>query len=817
MQKFRKYLYRILAVIAALCLLLFLFVFTYVSLNKRKIINQVTAEISKKINGKVSIGNVELSFFRHFPKVSVLLNDVFITDSLFAQHNHPLLQAKEVYAQINIRKLLNKQSPLSGLRINDAAINIFTDTSGYSNNYMFQQKADNQFANNPNTSKNELSNIIFNNVRIIIDDRKKEKLHDLQVNKLELDMEDRNAHYFIFTANTNILVNRLAFNLARGSFLQEKKFKGKFEIKYDKVARQLQMDSIDINLDGHPFNLTAKFDLTTEDPQFMMRLHTINILYDKVKSLLPQRIARSLSIVNINNPLSADASINGPLKGGDPLINIQWNVNETLIKTPFMDFDEAKFSGLFTNEVVPGMPRKDANSRILVNNFSASWHGLPVHADSILIDNLDSTTLSCDLRSNFPLAALNDIIGTNTLQLTAGSAEINMTYKGPITRNNNTNSMLNGSITFNNGTLVYVPRSVEMQQVKGSLIFKNSDVIIRDLKTVVNRNSFVMQGEAKNLLTLMQTGPGNINIDWSIYTPLLDLNSFIYLLNKRKKKTSSNTSKKIIANTAATIDNILEDGKLHVKLGADKLLYKNFAAEKVSAAISFLSDSYVINNASMNHAGGKLDLKGSLVTDPTVNRAKLTMNLNNVDVRRLFRAFNNFGQDGITDQSLQGTLTAKLSAALNLNGSGRVNPASLISVVDFSLKNGELNNYEPIKKLQRVIFKKRDFENIRFAELKNRFDISNQEIRINRMEIQSSVLSMFVEGLYSMKGNTDISIQVPLNNLKKRDSTYNPENIGLLKKAGKSLFIRGKPGDDGSIKFKIDLFNKYNKEKNGSN
>ena len=85
------------------------------------------------------------------------------------------------------------------------------------------------------------------------------------------------------------------------------------------------------------------------------------------------------------------------------------------------------------------------------------------------------------------------------------------------------------------------------------------------------------------------------------------------------------------------------------------------------------------------------------------------------------------------------------------------------------------------------------------------------------MEIQSSVLSMFVEGLYSMKGNTDISIQVPLNNLKKRDSTYNPENIGLLKKAGKSLFIRGKPGDDGSIKFKIDLFNKYNKEKNGSN
>ena len=817
MRKFRKYLYRTLALIAGLCILLFLFVFTYVSLNKRKIINQVTAEISKKINGKVTIGNVELSFFRHFPKVSVLLHDVSITDSLFDQHHHSFLQAKEVFAQLNIRKLLKKQSPLNGLRINDATINIYTDTSGYSNSYMFRHKPDSLPANNELPEKHELNNITLNNVRLIIDDRRKEKLHDLQVNKLELDMEDRDSHYFIFTANTNILVRSLAFNLPRGSFLQEKKFKGKFEMKYDKVAKQLQMDSIDIDLDGHAFNLTARFDLTADAPQFMIRLHTSNIKYDKVKSLLPNRIARSLSIVNINNPLSADADINGPLKGGDPLINIRWTVNETLLTTPFLDFDEAKFSGSFTNEVVPGVPRKDANSRILVNNFKAYWHGLPVHADSILIDNLDSTTLSCDLRSSFPLTALNDIIGTNTLQVTSGSADVNMTYKGPIIRNDNTNSMLNGTITFNKGTLVYVPRNVEMQQVNGSLIFKNSDIIIRDLKTVVNHNSFVMQGVAKNLLTLMLTGPGNINIDWSIYTPSLDLNSFTYLLSARKKNTSSNTDKKILTNTAATIDRILEDGKLHVKLDADKLLYKNFEAEKVSAAISFLSDSYVINNASMNHAGGKLNLTGSLLTDPTVNRAKLNMNINNVDVSKLFRAFNNFGQDGITDGSLDGKLTAKVSATLNLNGSGKVNPASLVSVVDFSLKNGVLNNYEPIKKLQRFIFKKRDFDNVRFAELKNRFDISNQEIRINRMEIQSSVLSMFVEGLYSMKGNTDISIQVPLNNLKKRDSTYNPENIGVLKKAGKSLFIRGKPGDDGSIKFKIDLFNKYNKEKNGSN
>ena len=81
------------------------------------------------------------------------------------------------------------------------------------------------------------------------------------------------------------------------------------------------------------------------------------------------------------------------------------------------------------------------------------------------------------------------------------------------------------------------------------------------------------------------------------------------------------------------------------------------------------------------------------------------------------------------------------------------------------------------------------------------------------MEIQSSVLTMFVEGIYSQKGNTDISIQVPLSNLKKRDSSYTPENIGVDKKGGKSIYLRGRPGPDGDIKFNIDLFKKYEKTK----
>ncbi len=813
MTKFRKYTLRGIGIFFGVLLLLYIVVFAYVSLNKQKIIKQVTDQVSKKLNGKLSIGTVELSFFRHFPKVSVLLHKVLLTDTMIAQHHHPLFEASEVFIELSIMKLIKKESALKGIRIEKGNFYLFTDTSGYTNKYLLSPRKEATAAKDSSHTINILKYVVLKDVRVTIEDRQKEKLHDLMLSNLDVDLDDRINTSF-FTADANILVHSLAFNLPKGSFLKEKTFKGNFDMRYDKQTGQLKFDSIDIKLSDQLFNMSGVFDLKGTAPQFSVRLHTRDILYPTIKKLLPDRISKSLSIVDIDKPLTADAAISGPLRGGDPLIDITWNAKHTQLKTPFLDFEDASFSGNFTDEVQPGLPRKDPNSRIVITNFSALWNGLPVRSGNIDILDLSTPTLTCDLQSDFPLASLNELIATNSLQLKSGDGSVNITYKGPIEKNNNTNSFINGFISFNKGTILYTPRDVLLEDVNGKMIFQNSDVFIENLQTVVLKNKIVMNGQAKNLLTLMNTEPNNVNIDWNIYSPSLNLGAFTYLLKSRKNVTKVNTKKKGVANMASKIDQVLEAGKLHVTLKTDRLLYKKFEAGNVIANVSLLQDRYIINDVSMSHAGGRMNLSGSLVTQKTnYLQAQVSASLQNVDVSKVFRAFDNFGQQGITDQSLEGQLTAKVSASLGLNENGKVYPNSVQSIVDFSLKNGALNNYEPIKKLQRFIFKKRDFENIRFAELKNRLEIKDQEIKINRMEIQSSVLSMFVEGIYSQKGTTDISIQVPLSNLKKRGADYNPENVGMAKKTGKSIFIRGRPDSDGSIKFKLDLFNKFDKDK----
>ena len=816
MNRFLRYTLKSLAWIFSILVVLYIIAFAYVSANKQKIIRQVTAEIGKKISGNITIADVNLSFFSHFPQVSVLLSGVSVTDTQYAKHHHVFFKGEQVYARVGMLKLIEGHVAINGISVSNGQVYLYTDSSGYSNSYLYLKKKDSTVHTPSENRPTELKLLELKNVRLVIDDESKNKLHDLLVHNLSLHLEERDSSYLMFNTDADILVHSLAFNKAVGSFIKDKTLQGKFTVGFDRKIGQVQVDSIDFNLSGQPFNITGSFDVAGKDPQFYLRVHTGKILYSYAKSLLTPKIVTALSIVDLDNQIDVDAHLNGPLNGGDPLITLNWRCGGTHLHTPFLDFENAIFSGYYTNEVTPGLPRKDPNSQIIIIGFKANWQGFPLTSDKISILNLTTPLMTCDLKSQFTLRSLNYLIGSKLLSLESGDGSAALTYRGPLEKNNNTNSFVNGEISFENGSLTYLPRSVSMKNLSGKLVFKNSDVAIENIECSILNNKIVMNGQARNLLTLVNTEPNKVKVNWNIYSPSVNLAAFTYLLKSRRAVSNMKRSSGGLAKIARAVDNVLEEGSLDITLKADRLMYKKFEASNVTASVSLLQSSYIINKVTMQNAGGNINLDGSLTQEnnnaSSTNKVKLNASIANVDVSRLFEAFNNFGQDGITAKSLEGKLTAKTNVSLTLTDDGAVLPSTVEGTVDFSLLNGALNNYEPVKKVQNILFKNRDFDNIRFAELKDRLELKNEEIKINRMEIQSSVLSMFVEGTYSNRGKTDMSIQVPFSNIKKRGADFNPENLGVEKKGGHGIYIRGRPGPDGKVQFKLDLFNKYKKQ-----
>ena len=133
----------------------------------------------------------------------------------------------------------------------------------------------------------------------------------------------------------------------------------------------------------------------------------------------------------------------------------------------------------------------------------------------------------------------------------------------------------------------------------------------------------------------------------------------------------------------------------------------------------------------------------------------------------------------------------------------------MLGNLQFSLKKGALVGFKPLEDIQKIIFKNRDLSNIEFAELKNNLQLKGDDVYIPRMEIESSAFTLFMEGIYSFGNNTDISIQVPLSNLKKRDDGYVVKNRGTDRKVGASVYLRAKGQEDGSVKIGLDLFKKF--------
>ena len=814
MKKFLPYTIKIVKIVLLTAVVIYGAAYIYISANKKKIIAQVTSEISDNLNGDVKIKNADISFFKSFPRIAVEVNNISITDTLFLIHKHTFFTAKYFFINLSIANLIRGKSPLNGIKIKQGSIFIFTDSTGYTNTYLMQSKKDPEGGPKKTNKNITLKNILLQQMRITLLDLKKDKFHDFEIKNLTISLNNEGENILMRT-KANMIVKSLAFNVPKGTFLKEAGFSGNFDFMYGKKSQVLSFKNIKIALSGQPFILSGTFDLGDKNPGFTLKVMAKNVLYADVKKLLPRRIDSSLSkISEVSSPINAEVELYGPLRGGEPYIIARWQVKDARLKTIFMDFDHASFSGYYKNEVTKGLPRKDPNSIISISDFTADWRGLKVTSGSIEILNLQTPLLTCDLHSAFPLTSLNELLNSESIKLTSGNGDILLSYKGPVEKNNNSNSFLNGTIKFKNGNVLYNPRNVLMTGVNGLLRFNNSNVIIENIQCKVLNNDIVMNGTANNALTLMNSDPNKVSINYNIYSPKLNLESFTYLLKSRTPVKSA--QKNQLGSLSNKLDDLLEKSRIEVDLKADNILYKKFNGNNLQAGITILQDRYVLDRVSMNLAGGSMAMKGQLINIlNNRHKASVTADLQNVNVQKILFAFNNFGQDAITDKNLEGILTANANVNIDINDNGQVLPASSMGVVDFSLRKGALNDFEPIKKIQNIIFKKRDFDNVQFAELKNKLEINKGEIKINRMEIQSSVLSFFVEGLYSQRGNTDISIQVPFSNLKKRAEDYKPENIGVDKKGGRAIFLRGQPGSDGNIQFKLDLFKKYQKDKEG--
>jgi hypothetical protein len=93
------------------------------------------------------------------------------------------------------------------------------------------------------------------------------------------------------------------------------------------------------------------------------------------------------------------------------------------------------------------------------------------------------------------------------------------------------------------------------------------------------------------------------------------------------------------------------------------------------------------------------------------------------------------------------------------------------------IKQGELNNYEPLMGLSKFA-DVNDLKNLRFSELKNTLSIKNRTITIPEMAIKNNALNLSISGKHSFDNFVNYSVKLALSELLQKKRKVQPNEFG---------------------------------------
>ncbi len=797
MPRWIKNVLKTIAVLAGLLLIAFIAATMYISFNKKAILADITKVLNKNLHGGgLTIGGMDPTFLKGFPNISLSLKDIVLKDSLWEKHHHTLLDAKELNISVNTLALFSGTISINKITINQANIYLFTDSTGYSNTFVFKKNTQQKEPQDKNNSSvTELRKFALNDVKFVLNNQKGHKLFQFNVAELNGKMNYPGDNWNA-SVNLKVMVNSLAFNSLRGSFIKDKLVQGNLEANYDDNSGLISVMPKVLKIGDDDFIIGAKFYTKKNDGDFIFDITENNLLWKHASALLAPNIAEKLNRFDLKNPVAVHCLLGGNFSSSsDPSIDVKCKVENNTLTTPGGTIDSCSFNGVYTNSFVKSKPLSDENSAIELFSLKGNYEQVPFRVDTGIISNLSKPIASGTFKSQFAVSRLNYLLG-ETLNFGKGTADLDLKYNADIVDFKLVKPVLSGYINIKNADVAYVQRKLKFKNTSVAISFKGDDLLLRNIHLQSGRSSVFMEGNVRNFLNLYYSAPEKIQIDWQIRSPQLYLGEFLGFLSSKTKI----PVKKKNSNFADQLSTVLEKGRANMHLQIDKAYYFKFLATDVKADLLLSEAGIQLKNVSAKNAGGSFNLNGSVAQNGNLNHFAINTTVSNVNISNFFYSFDNFGIEDFSYKNLRGFLSLKSTIAGNVTDQGKLVPGSVNGVVNLNLKKGALVDFAPIKNVGKFAFPFRNLDNITIDNLDGKFDLMGEKIKINPMQINSSILNMNVAGVYSFAKGTNIALDVPLRNPKKDENITNKQEMKERRMRGVVLHILASDDDNGKIK-----------------
>ena len=456
----------------------------------KTVTNKVKAFANEKLQGELSFNETHLSFFSHFPSLTLTLDDFLLKGSAPFEKD-TLISAQQVAFGINVKSIFfGDKIKIDKIFVSNGNINILVNSKGQPNYNVYASES-NQKVTDSSSASLKLERIDIKKMNLNYDDKSTKILISAKgfnyQGKGDLDEA-------VFDLKTKAEIESFDFTMDNETYLKNKKVNAELITKINTNSLAFVFEQNNLKINKLPVEFKGKFNFLKNGYALDFAVKSTNSQLNDFFTALPPQYIQWLEKTKITGKTDLLFELKGDYiaeENKKPDVHFNMKIREGFIahqntklpvKNLFLNFDTK-------------LPSLDVEQLAVKIDSIYFEVGKDFLNGNITLKGLSQPNIDARIRAQLDLAKLDEAIGFPNMQL-KGLLKTDITAKGIYDKAQKQFPITKGDFSLQNGYLKteYYPNPIDKINLFASA--ENKTGTFKDLEIQIKPSTFQFEGKS---------------------------------------------------------------------------------------------------------------------------------------------------------------------------------------------------------------------------------------------------------------------------------------------------------------------------------
>ncbi len=444
---------------------------------------------NQKLNGELAFKEANLSFFNHFPSLTLSLEEFSLKGSTPFKKD-TLVAAKEIAFGINLKHLLfNGDVTIDKVFLSDAFVNIKVNENGEANYNVYNSESK-QTTKDTAATKLRLDKIIIENTHLVYDDKAAKILIGAKgfnyIGKGDLDKS-------IFDLKTEAHIDDFNFKFDNEQYLKNKKVNAELITKVNTNSLSFIFEQNNLKVNKLPIDFVGKLDFLKNGYDLDFKVQSTNSKLNDFFTALPPAYVTWLEKTKVKGNTDLLLTLKGKyIASTNEKPDLGFNMK---IREGEINYKKAPLSAtnIFLNFDTK-LPSLDVE-KLKINIDSVFFNLGKDYVKAIIkTEGLSRPIIDATIKSKINLGQLDQAFGLENMDV-KGLLNVDINSKGIYDKVNKKLPITKGSVSLKNGYIKtdFYPNAIKNINLLASV--SDDSGTLKDLKININPASFEFESK----------------------------------------------------------------------------------------------------------------------------------------------------------------------------------------------------------------------------------------------------------------------------------------------------------------------------------